>query len=404
MARFRYTATTEDGKTVRGEVESEHSELARQLLLQDNLDVQNLRETRTRTLSAKPKHTRVSRVEIMRFSRGLAAFVRAGVPITDGLRVMAESTNNKAWRAFLIETRDKLAQGMQLSDVLATRRELFPPYYLGIIESAELTGRLDVALDQVSGYIDREIQTRSKISAALIYPMIVLGMAVTTITVLTVWVLPKFAAFFEDLGANLPASTSFLIKIANVTSRFWWMLPVLIVGALALGAWVKTTERGRRAASAFALRVPLVRGVAQCAAVERVCRVLGAMIESGVPVSDAMTAAARSSNNSSFERGLQKAQARMLAGEGLAGPFADTKLFPPGAIELIRVGEQSGTLELQLEAVADFYLRELEDRLRRLTTAFEPIILVVMGVVVGFVAIALVQAMYGVYQSNALNK
>jgi type IV pilus assembly protein PilC len=234
--------------------------------------------------------------------------------------------------------------------------------------------------------------------------MIVLGMAITTITTLTVWVLPKFATFFEELGANLPASTSILINIANVSSRLWWLLPVFVVLAVASGTWVKTTERGRRAGSTFALRVPLVKGVVQCAAVERVCRVLGAMIESGVPVSDAMTAAARSSNNGSFERGLQAAQGRMLAGEGLAAPLADTKLFPPGAIELIRVGEQSGTLELQLESVADFYLRELEDRLRRLTTAFEPIILVVMGVVVGFVAIALVQAMYGVYQSNALNK
>ena len=155
-------------------------------------------------------------------------------------------------------------------------------------------------------------------------------------------------------------------------------------------------EKGRRARDRMMLRIPLVRDVVQFAVVERLCRILGAMSSAAVPLPDAMTAAMRGANNSVFEDGLQSAQERMLEGEGLAAPVEDTGLFPHAAVQMMRVGEDTGTLDQQLENAADFYARELDYRLKRLTTLFEPAVILFMGIMVGFVAVALVQAMYGI--------
>jgi type IV pilus assembly protein PilC len=319
------------------------------------------------------------------------------------LRVIASSTSRKYWRNSLREMRDMLEQGVQLSDVLTTHHEVFPPYYLGIIESAEMTGRLDIALEQLSHYIERDLDIRAKIKAALLYPIIVLAMAAVTVSVLTIWVLPKFARFFKNLNARLPATTRALVAVANFSKHNWWVYLVAMIAFGVLAIWLLRTRTGRSVASRVALRLPISRDIVRFAAVERVCRILAAMASSGVPLSDAMVATIRSASNDVFEKGLQRAQAQMLEGEGLAGPLAASKLFPEAAIEMIRVGEQTGTLELQLGAVADFYARELEYKLRRLTTVFEPLILVLVGLIVGFVAIALVQAMYGAYHTPALN-
>ncbi len=171
----------------------------------------------------------------------------------------------------------------------------------------------------------------------------------------------------------------------------------------AVGVWVWKTERGRRIRNRVTLRIPLVKVIVLYSVVERVTRILGAMSRAGVPLPDAMAAAIRGANNSVFEEGLQSAQVRMLEGEGLAGPIGDTGLFPEAAIQMMRVGENTGTLDVQLENASDYYSKELEYKLKKLTTLFEPAVIVVMGVVVGFVAIALVQAMYGIYSAPSLS-
>ena len=399
MHRYRYTATTEEGRAVRGELHAETEELARLELQRENLDVERIAVVKNRKTSLAAGNTRVARAEVMRFSRELAAFVRAGIPITEGFRVIASSATSRHWRRALFEMRDVLAEGVQLSDALAAYEDVFPAYYLGVIQSAEMTGRLDIALDLLSSYIERDLETRSKLKTALLYPGVVLAMAIVTVCILTGWVLPKFATFFKSLHTKLPATTRLLVSIADVAKRAWWLLPVAFVVTAAFALWATRTNRGRSFMSEVALRIPVVRGVVRLSAVERTCRVLAAMTSSGVPISDAMSATIRSSSNGVFAKGLMRAQEQMLEGDGLAEPLAATGLFPEGAVEMIRVGESTGTLEVQLDAVADFYVRELDFKLRRLTTVFEPAILLAVGLIVGFVAIALVQAMYGAYHA-----
>lgn len=402
MSRFRYTAVAADGTKIKDELDAVSETFARDELLGRNLEVQMLRPARRNIMSIQISKQRVKRADIMNFSRQMAAFVAAGIPLTDGLHVIAKSTTNKHWQEALSEAAEAITQGAQFSDALGRNATLFPPYYLGILRAAELTGRLDLALEQLSSYLERDLETRSRVNQALAYPMVVLGMAFVTVAVLAVWVLPKFAVFFSGLGAKLPLTTRMLIGFANFTKNYWWLYLLAIAGFAGLAIFLWRAESGRRLRNHATLHMPLIKDIVLFSVVERVTRILGAMSQAGVPLPDAMAAAIRGANNSVFEDGLQAAQVRMLEGEGLAGPIGDTDLFPEAAIQMMRVGENTGTLDVQLENASDYYSKELEYKLKKLTTLFEPAVILIMGLVVGFVAVALVQAMYGIYASPTL--
>jgi type IV pilus assembly protein PilC len=402
MPRYRYTALSDSGEEIKGEIESISEPAARDMLLHRNLEVRDMRKARRKLSEINVTKQKIKPTEIMHFSRQMGAFVKAGIPIADGLDVIAEGTGNKRWREILLTMREDIATGVQFSDALLPHEDVLPPYYLGIIRSAELTGRLDTALEQLSAYMERDLETRSKIKSALLYPLIVLGLAIAVVLILTTWVLPKFADFFDDLDADLPWSTRALISLADFSKNYFWVYPLVIGIFVLIGLWLWKANAGIRARDRMMLRMPLVADIVRYAVVERVCRILGAMSSAAVPLPDAMDAAIRGANNTVFEDGLGTAHDRMLEGEGLAAPMADTELFPRAAIQMVRVGEDTGTLDQQLENAAQFYSRELDYKLKRLTTIFEPVVIVFMGLIVGFVAIALVQAMYGIYNSPAL--
>ena len=401
MTRFRYQAVGADGVAVKGEVESISEAAARSFLVHSNLEVQTVTRARKKFAELEISKQRVKPSEIMHFSRQMAAFVRGGIPITDGLEVVAEGTGNKR-REVLLGMREAIAQGVQFSDALEEHGDILPPYYLGIIRSAELTGRLDTALEQLSMYMERELETRNKIKSALTYPLVVLVMAAVTVAILTTWVLPKFATFFNSLKTKLPLSTRMLLSLATFSKYYWWVYVIGVVLFAATVLYLWKASSGRQLRDRMVLKIPILSDVVLYSVIERLCRILSAMSRAAVPLPDAMAAAIQGANNTVFERNLQSAQERMLEGEGLAGPIADTNLFPRAAVQMIRVGENTGTLDQQLDNASNYYSRELDFKLTRLTTLFEPIVIVLMGIIVGFVALALVQAMYGIYGSPAI--
>jgi type IV pilus assembly protein PilC len=403
MTRYRYVALADNGVELKGEVDSISEVAARDVLLQRNLEVQQMHKARRRLSEIDITKKRVKPTEIMHFSRQLGAFVKAGIPIADGLEVISRGTRSKRWREILLTMREEIATGIQFSDALAPHQDILPPYYLGIIRSAELTGRLDTALEQLSEYMERDFETRSKIKSSLMYPSVVLVMAIVVVMILTIYVLPKFADFFKGLGASLPLSTRMLISLANFMKDYWFV-PISGAFAVTLGIlWLVKSARGRRLRDRMLLRIPIVQGVVLYSVIERICRILAAMSKAAVPLPDAMAAAIVGANNTVFEASMHSAQERMMEGEGLADPIGDTGLFPDAAVQMMRVGEDTGTLDQQLENAAHYYARELDYKLKRLTTLFEPAIIVFMGLIVGFVAVALVQAMYGIYNSPSLN-
>lgn len=402
MATYKYTAVAPDGRQIKDTIEGVSLASAENELLRLNLDVKSIKERKGLSqMEISPE--RVPRQEIMHFSRQIAAFVRTGIPIIDAVRVVEEGTGNKRFKLILAEVREQLEAGVPFSETLAPHRSVFPPYYLGILRSAELTGQLDTVLDQLSVYIERDMEARAKIKSALTYPLAIMVMSIVTMLVMVLFVLPRFVVFFDDLGAELPLPTRMLLGFSSFMSTWGWLLGLI---ALAIGGAFYASgksEKGRRIRHGFFLKIPVVGDIVRYSAIERFSRIVAAMMRAGVPLPDAMASAIESTNNQIFEDGLRIARDEMLEGDGVASPLERTGLFPPALVQMARVGEETGTLDTQIESAATYYARELEFKLKRLTDLFEPAVILFMGFVVGFVAVALISAMYGVFSSGDLD-
>lgn len=399
MPQFKYSAMGADGKSVRGRTEALSASGLENELLIEGLSNIRVRE-RIPLTQIEITRERVPRQDVMHFSRQLSAFVRAGIPITEAIRIVADGVTNKRFQATLDSIEESLQSGLPLAAAVGQHASVFPSYYVSILRSAEMTGQLDVVLDQLALYLERDIESRSKIKSALAYPAVILVMSIATTLVMTLFVLPRFVEFFDDLDSDLPLPTRMLLGLASFLGQWWWAFLLLGLAAVAGYILVGRTEEGMYQRHRFFLRLPLIGQIVEYSAIERFCRVIGAMMRAGVPLPDAMASAIESSNNRVYQRGLARARDAMIQGDGIAGPIAATGLFPASAVQMIRVGEESGTLDMQVESAAQFFSREIEYKLKRLTTLFEPTILLVMGVVVGFVAVALISAMYGVFQGR----
>jgi type IV pilus assembly protein PilC len=339
----------------------------------------------------------VKREEVMNFSRQTASFLRAGVPILDSLAVVAEESASKKMQEVLVDMQRRLRAGSSFGDAIAVHTRVFPGYYIAVVRAAELTGQLDDALDQLSGYLERELSAGRQLKSSLTYPVIVLMLALVAVVIMSFFVLPQFKDFYKGLGAKLPLPTRMLLGFTDFVQNWWY---AILAGAAALVGLVFALlggSQGKNRRDALLLRLPAIGSLVHLVAIERFCRVLAALVHAGVPLPDAVQVSADSTNNRVFQHKLSTVREAMMRGEGLARPIAASGIFPAAARQMIRVGESSGSLDQQLQSAAAFYERELAYRLKRLTDMFEPAVILFVGGVVAFVAIAQVSAMYSVY-------
>jgi type IV pilus assembly protein PilC len=397
MAKFKYLATTETGTRARGVATATSLKTAMAGLVEQGFTVSQLKPKRS-VLKFEITKEKLPQGELMHFSRQLSAFVRAGIPLIEAIEVIEEEADDKTLRMVLQGVRESLITGETFSEALRPYETLFPKFYVDMVRAAELTGSLDDVLRELAGYIKRDLEARNKIKSALVYPLVVLFMAIATVIVLSTFVLPRFKVFFEGFHATLPLPTRMLIGMTNFISNYWpYIIGVLFLLVAIPMALVRTT-RGRRAKDKLVLRLPVLGQVILFAIVERFCRLLSTMMQAGVPLPEAMGVLGDATKNVIFKDGVDEVHGAMMRGEGLARPMADTKLFPGAVIQMIKVGENTGTLSEQLEVSSDYYGQELEYKIQRLTSLFEPAVIIFMGLAVGFVAVALVSAMYGIYK------
>lgn len=397
MGKYKFTAIGADGSTVTGIEDALTVNMARRALLARDLSPIQLDEKKN-ILKLEITKEKVPRKELMHFSRQMAVFMKAGIPVLEALEAMTAEMGNKVFQRVLAEMADSLRAGETFSGAAAMHPEAFPPYYLGILESAELTGNIDVVLEQLADYIERDIDARRKISSSMMYPGVVLCVAIIAIIVIVGFVLPRFKTFFTSLHAKLPLPTRMLINLANFVVKDWYVI-VGVVGIIGLLVVLATvTPRGRELRDSFLLRLPILGDLISTAVLERFCRILASMVTAGVPLPDALKVTSDATSNTVFRSGMVQARGAMLRGEGLAVPLAATGLFPTAARHMFMVGESTGTMDEQLSTAATYFDRELDYKLKRFTSLFEPAVIVFVGVVVGFVAIALISAMYGIYR------
>jgi type IV pilus assembly protein PilC len=292
---------------------------------------------------------------------------------------------------------ERVQAGDTFASAAAAHPEAFPSYYVGMLSSAELTGNLDVVLDQLGDYLERDIEARGKITGALIYPAVVAVMAVGVVVILATFVMPKFVTFFKGFNAQLPLPTRMLLSVSNFVSTWWFAILGVIVLAIAGVIALRRSRGGKAWIDSMVLKMPVLGDLVRTAVIERTCRILSSMLKAGVALPDAMRVTADSASNEVYREGLNHVRDEMMEGQGLAEPLGRTGLFPGAARQMFRVGEETGTLDAQLATASNFYERELDVKIKRFTGLFEPAVLIFMGLIVGFVAVALVSAMYGIY-------
>ncbi|MEO8693314.1 MAG: type II secretion system F family protein [Acidimicrobiales bacterium] len=336
--------------------------------------------------------------DLMNFSRQAASFLQAGIPVLDALAIVAEETSSKKLAEVLQDIRQRVRAGSSFGDAVAAHPTVFPGHYIAMVRASELTGNLDIVFEQLSSYLERDLEAKRQVKSALTYPAIVMVLAVVAVIIMATFILPKFKGLYKTLGGKLPLPTRMLLGITDFFTGYWMFIAGGLVAAFVVGLVVLGGDMGKGRRDKLILKLPVIGSLMDYVIVERFCRVMAALVTAGVPLPDALAVSSEATNNRVYQGKLAGAREAMIRGEGLARPITAAGLFPAAARQMIRVGESTGTLDQQLHNAAKFYERELSYRLKRATDMLEPAVVVGVGLTVGFVAVAQVSAMYSIFK------
>lgn len=342
-----------------------------------------------------PTFFRVSTADLVLFSRQLATFIRVGVPITDAIKLLQGATNSAAFRAALEDIYQDLEAGEAFSTAIAHHPNVFNQLYVDMVRAAEYSGTLDSVLTQVAGYLQRQDSALKKLRSALIYPAVVLVLAVGVCTVLIVFVLPNFVSIFHEFKATLPLPTRILLAVGQFAQVWRFQIVIAMFIAIVSVLAFASSPPGRVAWDYGLIRVPIIGPIVVYSIIERFTRTLSTMLRAGIPISQTFEVAIASAANIRYRRGLESVKERMLTGDGFSVPLSETGLFAPMMIRMIRVGEETGTLDSSLEQIADFLSEEMDYKVRNMISLMEPSLVIAVGAAVGFVAVSVILPMYG---------
>lgn len=328
--------------------------------------------------------------DVVIFTRQFATMIDAGLPITQALEILARQSDNPAFQKGLSLVKDTVESGGTLSDGLAKVPQGFDELYINMITAGENGGILDVILERLSIHLEKAMKLKREIKTALIYPGVVISAAILVTTILLVFVIPTFKDLFDDFGSALPLPTQVVLDLSDFFVDNFLLLAGSFISILVLGLRFIKTSRGKDVVHPFVLRLPIFGDIVRKVAVARFTRTLGTMVSSGVPILDALNICARTAGNRVVEREVQRARVSISEGKTMAEPLAESTVFPPMVVQMIGVGESTGSLDAMLQKVADFYEDEVDNAVGAMKQLIEPIMIVVLGTIIG----ALVIAMY----------
>ena len=389
METYVWTGRTRDGKRQKGEMTAKSKDEAISTLRKQNILVTSV-SIRTKKLNINlPFKASVTDKDIVVFTRQFATMIDAGLPLIQCLDILAKQTENKTFASSINEIRQDVEAGSTYADALRKHPKIFNDLYVNMVAAGELGGILDTILNRLSKYIEKSIKLKRQIKSAMAYPSTIVAVAVVVIVVLLVWVIPIFAKMFTDFGGVLPAPTRMVIG----ASDFMQHNILVIIGAVALiifglNRYYKTPN-GRRTVDRLALRLPIFGLLIRKIAVAKFTRTLGTLISSGVPILDGLDIVAKTAGNKVVEEALSATRQSISEGKTLAEPLEQTQVFPPMVVQMIAVGETTGALDAMLSKIADFYDEEVDSTVSTLTSLLEPMLMIFLGIVIGFIVVAM---------------
>jgi len=393
MAQFKYTARNTSGKTVEGVIEAPMQRQAADKLKSQRFTVMSLNEMKAGEGSLlkrlNPFKPGVKSKDLVIFSRQLATLVSAGVPIVQGLNILTDQIQSVIFKQIITAIRSDIESGIAIADAMKKQPKAFSELYVSMIRAGETGGVLDAILERLSAYLEAAEELKSKVKGAMVYPAVVSGVASTVTIFLLVAVIPTFKSVFASFGGELPFPTRILLAVSDfLRHNIMFIILIPIGGFVFLQKWYKT-EKGRTAVDGFTIRTPVFGDLLKKVAVSKFTRTLGTLIKSGVPILQALDTVAKTSGNKVVENAIMKARESIREGEKIADPLKLSGIFPPMVIQMISVGEETGNLEIMLTKIADFYDQEVDTAVKAMTSLIEPIIICVMGVVIGSIVICM---------------
>jgi type IV pilus assembly protein PilC len=398
VSRFAYRAYSPRGKLEERVAKGESEAAVHRNLLDRGYRVVSVRPARSGwrwVYRQFPTFFRVKTADLVLFSRQLATFIRVGVPITDAIKLLQGASGSRSFRVALEDVCQDLEAGEAFSTTIAHHPVVFNELYVDMVRAAEYSGTLDRVLIQIAGYLQRQDTAIKKLRSAMIYPAVILVLAICVCTILIVFVLPNFVSIFNEFHADLPLPTKILLTVGEF-AQTWRIQIVVALFAVIVGVLgFMSTHAGRVFWDYTILRLPVIGTIVVYSVIERFTRTLATMLKAGIPISQTFEVAIASSGNIRYRRGLESVKDRMLTGDGFSAPLDATGLFAPMMIRMIRVGEETGTLDTSLEQIADFLTEEMDYKVRNMIALMEPSLVIVVGAAVGFVAVSVILPMYG---------
>lgn len=396
MAIYDYRAKDREGQSVRGAIEAPSEAVASDLLREQNLIILGLAERKRAGLfqTSLAIFNRVPRKAVVVFARQLAVMISATVPIVQALRILVRQTDHVTFKIIISEVADEVDGGAKLSSTLSRYPSVFSDFFVHMIRSGETTGKLDETLNYLADQQEKDYELVSKIKGAMIYPIFILvGMAGVFVLMMT-FVIPKLTASLLETGGELPSITRALIAVSNVFVHQWWLLFLVLIGAVVGFTFFRRTPSGKAALDRLKLRAPIIGPIYQHIYLVRFSRSLGTLLVSGIPLTRALEIVADVVGNQIYANVITKAIGDIEGGGSISASMLKSRDIPPMLPSMMSVGEQTGKLDLILEKLSNFYARELDTTVSNLVTLIEPIIIVVMGVGVVILILAILLPMY----------
>ena len=399
MPKFIYTAKSRDGKTIVQEMEADSKEMV----------VAKLRERGLFVTQIKPKgkeivlfQRSISTKEVAVFARQFATMINAGVPLVRCLSILAQQLENPRFREVVNLIKQDVEAGSTFSAALEKHPKVFSDLFVNLVKAGEAGGILDEILERLANYLEESEALKAKVKGALTYPAVILTIAFLVVIFLLTVIIPQFQSIFDQMGsAEMPAVTQFLLSISKFMQEYIYFI---IFGVIAIGIGLKqffSTKQGRRIWDVNILKIPVIGMLMKKVAIAKFTRTLGTLVASGVPILQALEVTADTAGNVVISEAIMHTRQSIKEGESIAVPLKSSKIFPPMVVQMIAVGEETGELDKMLIKIADFYDSEVDAAVKALTSIIEPVVIVIMGLVVGFIVLAVFLPMINLIQGQA---
>lgn len=398
MAEFVYEAIDNKGKKVKGNVVAENEILAITQLKAKGYYVIELNEKNVLNKEINIKILdKVSSKDLSLFCRQLATLLQAGLNLLTSIDVVRKQLTNKRLAKVVNKLYEDIEKGKTLSESMAEHRDIFPDILINMVEAGEVSGSLDNSFEKMALHFEKETKLKQKVTNALMYPAIVLIVAIIVLNLLLIFVIPTFVGLFNDLGVELPPTTRFILYTSSFVKDNWFLIVIGFIIIVNLINYYKKTPSGSILFSSMRLKIPVIGNISLNASIARFSRTLATLIDAGVPLVVAIDTTKKLLGNAFIERQFQDVAERVKGGEGLSRPIEELGIFPTLVPVMIKTGEESGTLEEMLSKLADYYENEVENSVARLTAVFEPIMIVFLALIVGFMLASIILPMFKLY-------